>query len=37
VHSCPVGKVWRSIVERGPDDALTSTALPSLSVLLRPI
>jgi len=37
VHSRPEGEAWRSIVERGPDDALTSVALQSFCVLLGSI
>ena len=34
VHQGPEGGGWRSIVERGPDDALTHPALPDFSVRL---
>ncbi len=37
VHSGPEGEGWRSIVERGPEDALTSAALPGFSARLGSI
>jgi Uma2 family endonuclease len=37
VHSGPEGDRWRSIVERGPDDALTFAALPGFSARLAAI
>jgi len=37
VHGGPEGERWRSIVELGPDDALTSAALPGFSARLGSI
>jgi hypothetical protein len=37
VHEKPEGEVWRSIVQRGPDEALTVAALPGFSVRLGSI
>ncbi len=37
VHGGPDGETWRSIVERGPDEALTSAALPGFSARLGSI
>src|ERR1700730_6693657 len=37
VHTGPSGDGWSSIVRRGPDDALTTTALPSLSIRIGEI
>ena len=37
VHRHPTGEEWRSIVERGPDDALTSSVLPGFSLKLGSI
>src|SRR5262249_23619497 len=36
-HSGPNGDGWSSITERGPQDALTTPALPSLSIRLGEI
>jgi Uma2 family endonuclease len=37
VHTGPSGDGWSSIVRWGPDDALTTTALPGLSIRLGEI
>jgi Uma2 family endonuclease len=37
VHTGPTGDGWSSIVERGPQDALTTPALPGLSIRLAEI
>ena len=37
VHTGPSGEGWSSIVERGPQDALTTTALPGFSIRLGEI
>jgi len=37
VHTDPSGDAWSSIVERGPTDELTTTALPGLAVRLSDI
>jgi hypothetical protein len=37
VHTAPSGEGWSSIVERGPQDALTTPVLPGLSVRLDAI
>ena len=37
VHTGPSGEGWSSIVERGPQDALTTPALPGLSLQLDEI
>ena len=37
VHTGPSGDGWSSIVERGPQDALTTTALPGFSIRLGEI
>ncbi|MGH7247519.1 MAG: Uma2 family endonuclease [Pseudomonadota bacterium] len=37
VHTGPSGDGWSSIVERGPQDALTTQALPSFSIKLSEI
>ena len=37
VHTGPSGEGWSSIIERGPRDALTSAALPGLSIRLDEI
>jgi Uma2 family endonuclease len=37
VHSSPEGRAWRSVLERGPDDVLASTALPGFSARLGSI
>jgi Uma2 family endonuclease len=37
IHAGPSGDVWSSIVERGPRDALTTPALPGLSLRLDDI
>jgi Uma2 family endonuclease len=37
VHTGPRGDTWSSIVERGPNDALTTPALPGLSIRLAEI
>jgi Uma2 family endonuclease len=37
VHTGPTGDTWSSIVERGPNDTLTSPALPGFSVRLDDI
>ena len=37
IHAGPEKGGWRSIVERGPDEALTFAALPGLSVRLGSI
>jgi Uma2 family endonuclease len=37
VHTGPSGDTWTSIVERGPDDALTTSALPGFSIRLGDI
>jgi hypothetical protein len=34
VHTGPVGDGWSSIVERGPDDVLTTPALPGFAIRL---
>jgi Uma2 family endonuclease len=34
VHTGPSGEVWSSIIERGPNDALTTPALPGFSIRL---
>lgn len=37
VHTGPEGGVWRSIVERSPEEALTHPALPGFSVRLAAV
>jgi Uma2 family endonuclease len=37
VHTGPSGEGWSSIVERAPQDALTTTALPGFSIRLGEI
>jgi Uma2 family endonuclease len=37
VHTGPSGEEWSSIVERGPQDALTASALPGFSIRLGEI
>ena len=37
VHQGPQGEGWRSIVERGPDDALAIAALPGFSMRLATV
>jgi Uma2 family endonuclease len=37
VHTGPSGDGWSSVVRCGPDDALTTPALPGLSIRLRDI
>jgi Uma2 family endonuclease len=37
IHTGPRGDGWSSIVERGPDDVLTTEALPGLSIRLGEI
>jgi Uma2 family endonuclease len=37
VHQGPEGGGWRSIVERGPDEALTIPALPGFSIRLATV
>src|SRR5438270_2662133 len=37
VHTGPSGDAWSSIVERGPQDALTTPALPGFSIRLDEI
>jgi Uma2 family endonuclease len=37
IHTGPSGEHWSSIVERGPDDILTTAALPGFSIRLRDI
>ena len=37
IYSGPEANEWRTIVERGPDDTLTSAALPEFSVRLGSI
>jgi Uma2 family endonuclease len=37
VHSEPEGEGWRSIVERGPNEALTFAALPGFSMRLATV
>jgi Uma2 family endonuclease len=37
VHTGPTGDGWSSIVERGPQDTLTTPALPGFSMRLREI
>lgn len=37
MHSGPRDGVWESVVERGPQDALTCAAIPSFSAKLRQI
>jgi Uma2 family endonuclease len=37
VHTGPSGDAWSSITERGPQDALTTPALPGLSIRLDEI
>jgi Uma2 family endonuclease len=32
VHTGPTGETWSSIVEHGPDEALTTPALPNFSI-----
>jgi Uma2 family endonuclease len=34
VHQGPQGEGWRSVIERGPDEALTVAALPDFSIRL---
>ncbi|MGP0093360.1 MAG: Uma2 family endonuclease [Xanthobacteraceae bacterium] len=37
VHTGPSGDGWSSVVRRGPDDALSTTALPGLAIRLGEI
>ena len=37
VHTGPSGETWSSIVQRGPQDALTTPALPGFSICLGDI
>jgi Uma2 family endonuclease len=37
VHTGPSGETWSSIVERGPQDALTAPAVPGFSIRLADI
>ena len=37
VHTGPAGEGWSSIVERGPQDLLTTDALPGFSIRLGEI
>ena len=37
VHTGPSGETWASIVERGPQDALTTPAVPGFSIRLADI
>jgi Uma2 family endonuclease len=37
VHREPEGEGWRSIVERGPDEALAIAALPGFSMRLAAV
>jgi Uma2 family endonuclease len=37
VHTGPSGDAWTSIVEHGPQDALTTATLPSFSIRLSEI
>jgi Uma2 family endonuclease len=37
VHTGPSGETWSSIIERGPNDALTTPALPGFSIRLGDI
>jgi Uma2 family endonuclease len=37
VHTGPSGETWSSIVERGPQDALTTPAVPGFSIRLADI
>jgi Uma2 family endonuclease len=37
VHTGPSGDAWSSVVKRGPDDALTTPALPGFSIRLGEI
>jgi Uma2 family endonuclease len=37
VHTGPSGEGWSSIVERGPHEALTTTALPRFAIMLGEI
>jgi len=37
VHTGPSGEAWSSIVERGPQDALTTSAVPGFSIRLADI
>ena len=37
VHTGPSGETWSSIIERGPNDRLTTPALPGLSIRLGDI
>ena len=37
VHQGPQGERWRSVAERGPDEALIIAALPDFSVRLATI
>jgi Uma2 family endonuclease len=37
VHQGPQGEGWRSVIERGPDEALTVAALPGFSIRLATV
>jgi hypothetical protein len=37
VHQGPQGEGWLSLVERGPDEALTVAALPAFSIRLATV
>jgi Uma2 family endonuclease len=37
VHTGPSGETWSSIVERGPQDALTTPAVPGFAICLADI
>lgn len=37
VHTAPSGEIWSSVVERGPQDALTTPAVPGFSIRLADI
>jgi Uma2 family endonuclease len=37
IHTGPNGEIWSSIVERGPQDMLTTSALPNFSIRLGDI
>ena len=37
IHTDPTGETWSSIVERAPNEALTTPALPDFSIRLSEI
>jgi hypothetical protein len=37
IHTGPAGDGWASIAERGPDETLTTTALPNFAIRLGEI